>query len=174
MVDLIEAPAPGDLPVTIGEATLELCPLGLVTWLAVLPGRAEAVSKALENAHGIAFPSPDRIEAAGNLRAIWAGSDEALVFGAVPEIAGAVTTDMSDGIASLRICGGAAREVLMRLAPLDIRDGNFAVGASARTMLGHLNISLIRTDDDAFEVIVMRSFTRTAIHELTRAMSALA
>ena len=174
MVDLIEAPDHPGVPVTIGEATLEVCPVEQATWLAVLPGKAGAVSTALKGMRGVAFPEPDRAENSGDIRAIWTGPDEALVFGDVPEIKGAVTTDMSDGIAVLRICGGAAREVLMRLTPLDIRDAAFEVGATARTQLGHMNVSLIRTDEDIFEIIVMRSMTHTAIHELTRAMKALA
>ena len=46
--------------------------------------------------------------------------------------------------------------------------------ATARAQLGHMNVSLIRTDEDIFEIMVMRSMTHTAIHELTRAMKALA
>ena len=174
MAELIETPPVRDLPITIGAVTLELCPVTEATWIAALPGRVEAVSGALRTVAGIGFPSPDRIETSETARAVWMGPDEALLFGPAPQITGAVATDYSDGIAVLRLCGGPSREVLMRLTPLDLREAMFPVGASARTLLGHLTVSLLRTDEDAFEVIVMRSMTRTAVHELTRAMTGLA
>ena len=174
MAELIETPPVRDLPITIGEVTLELCPATEATWIAALPDRVEAVSEALRKAAGLGFPAPDRIESAGGARAIWMGPDEALYFGPAPQITGAVTTEYSDGIAVLRICGGPAREVLMRLTPVDIRDAVFPVGASARTLLGHLTVSLLRTDDEIFEIVVMRSMARAAVHDLTRAMTGLA
>jgi sarcosine oxidase subunit gamma len=174
VAELIETPPVRGLPITIGEVTLELCPVTQATWIAALPGRLEAVSGALKKVAGIVFPAPDRIEISETARAVWMGPEEALLFGSAPQIAGAVATDYSDGIAVLRVCGGPAREVLMRLTPLDLREAMFPVGASARTLLGHLTVSLVRTDEETFEVIVMRSMTRTAVHELTRAMTGLA
>lgn len=170
MADLIETPAATGLPVTHGDTMLELCPAGRITWLAVLPGQHAAVSAALKDATGVAFPAPDRIDCTADLRAVWTGPDEALVFGDVPDLPGSVQTDLSDGVSLLRLSGPSARDCLMRLTSIDLRDAAFPVCASARTMLAHLSISLIRTDDDAWEIIVPRSMTKTAIHDLTRAM----
>lgn len=171
MAELIATPAISDLPIMIGDVTLELCPITAATWIAALPGRLAQVSEGLSAAMGLIFPTPDRIAQSETARAVWTGPDEALLFGPPPQVPGAVTTDISDGIAVLRLCGGPAREVLMRLTPLDIRDAVFPVGASARTLLGHLTISLIRTDAEVFEIIAMRSMARTAVHDLTRAMT---
>lgn len=170
MAELIETPAATGLPIILGGATLELCPAGRVTWIAALPGQRDAVSDALKSATGVAFPEAESIDCTADLRAVWVGPDEALVFGDVPQIAGSVQADQSDGISLLRLVGPSARDILMRLVPIDLRDKAFPVCASARTMLAHLAVSLIRTDDDAYEIVVMRSMTRTAIHDLCRAM----
>lgn len=174
MVDLVATPAVKDLPVTIGGVTLELCPETTITWVAALPRQAGRVDAALRATCGIGLPAPDRISSEGEVRAIWTGADEALVMGAAPKLVGAVTTDLSDGVAILRICGGAAREVLMRLVPQDVRDASFPVGASARTMLGHIVVSLVRSDEDTFEIVVGRSMTRSAVRDLSRAMEQVA
>ena len=78
----------------------------------------------------------------------------------------AAVTDQSDGWAALRWTAPAPREVLARLVPIDLDPAAFPPGRVARTpAAGHTPACSCRTAA-GFEILVMRSFTRTAAHEL--------
>jgi heterotetrameric sarcosine oxidase gamma subunit len=55
-----------------------------------------------------------------------------------------------------------------------MRMSAFAVGATARTQLGHMNASITRTGDDTFLIAVFRSMAATLVHDLTTALEAVA
>jgi len=166
-----------DLPAIFGGVTLAAPPETPMRSIAPYRNRAAALDEAL----GAPLPEPGRsVELADGLRLIWAGLD--LWFlrgpGATAEFAEriashAAVTDQSDGWTALALTGTGAADVLARLVPLDLDPAAFPPGAAARTELRHI-ACLIRAMDGGFELLVMRSFTATAVHEIAAAMRAVA
>jgi sarcosine oxidase subunit gamma len=75
-------------------------------------------------------------------------------------------TDQSDLWACFVVSGGSVREVLSRVVPVDIRSAQFRVGALASTRAGHLDVLLLRTGEDRFEIAVARSYAQDLRHLL--------
>ena len=161
MADLIaRTPLADLLPVTIGAVTITEVVHDRLTLVAPFRGRAVA-----------GFPAPNRTTETS----IWVGQGQALFIGDPPDLGDAAAlTDQSDAYAVARIEGAAVEEVLARLVPIDLRLPGFAVGHTARTLLGHMTASVTRRGEDAFEVMVMRSMAQTLVHDLTRAARGVA
>lgn len=161
------------LPLTIGAATLAALDPGPVTSVAPFAGRAAEVEAIL----GTALPPPGQAVALGAGRMLWTGPGRALLVGIRPPAgleALAAVVPQGDGIAAAVLEGVSARDVLARLVPLDLRDRAFPVGATARTLLGHMTVTLTRLAPDAWEVLAMRSMAVTVARELAEAMHAVA
>lgn len=159
---------------TLGGVTLVEVQVAPISSIAVLPGGAKAVAKALKPL-GLAMPDPNCWRANGIARIIWAGRDQAFLTGVLPPpIDGAAVTDQSDGWAVLSISGPAAVDAMMRLVPLDLRISSFPVGRAVRAPLNHMNALLMRSEPYTFELWVFRSMARTAWHEIETAMQSLA
>lgn len=160
MVDLIAEPAVAGLPVTHGRATLATFDPGHVTAIAPYPGREVP-----------GFPAPGQVR--GPM--VWAGRGMAFLLGDAPPDLGesAAVTDQSDGWAWVTLSGPDAVAVLARLCPLDLRPATFAIGSSARTVLQHLSVLLMRTEQ-GFVIAAYRSMARTLVHEVEAAMQAVA
>ena len=166
----------GLLPVTLGQAHLEEAELGVLTALSPLDG-AEALSSALEAAHGMAWPKPNRATGKDGARCLWFGRDAALLVGPSPDPGlrkTAAVTDQSDGWASMILSGTAAEDVLARLVPVDLRAAHFRRGHSLRSELLHMQASITRLGADRFLILVFRSMADTAVHEIKSAMAAVA
>jgi sarcosine oxidase subunit gamma len=118
------------------------------------------------------WPEPGRIVERPGLRAVWFGRDAAMVEGARPAGVGAVT-DQTDAWVVVRLEGEGAQDVLARLVPIDLREVAFPAGSVARTVLGHLNVAVLR-HGRAFEVWAFRSMAGTLAHDLDRAMRGVA
>jgi sarcosine oxidase subunit gamma len=162
------------LPLAIGAATLVEADPGPVTSVAPFAGREAEVPATLGLPE---LPPPGRVVAWGAGRAVWTGPGHMLLIGAsVPPglSAMAAVVEQGDGIASVVIDGPGARDVLARLVPLDLRDGAFPVGGSARTLLNHIAVTLTRVGPGAYEVMGFRSMARTLVHELREAMEHVA
>ncbi len=171
---LAEAPVAGlHLPLSLGGATLSARGPGPVTSVAPFRGRqAEAEARL-----GVALPAPNRVASWGEGRAIWTGPGRWLLVGApAPEGLGglAAVVDQTDASVCVVLDGPAAREVLARLVPADLRDRVFPVGATARTLLNHMTVTLSRLSDEAWEVMAMRSMAGTLVEELAHAMGGVA
>lgn len=124
-----------------------------------------------KSAIGAAFPNPNRTTGKDGARAVWTGPEQAMVIGApVGGLTGFAVTDQSDGWTILRLDGADSENVLARLVPVDLRRNVFKRGHTARTQLGHMPVSLTRVGDLRFDIMIFRSMTRTAIHELETAM----
>jgi sarcosine oxidase subunit gamma len=158
-------------------ATLDEVALPPLHWIAPYPGREGAAGEVLGAALGLPFPAPGATARAEGAEIRWAGRAQAFLVGpaAAPEgLAGeAAVVDVSDVHTALRLAGPAAPEILARLVPLDLRHARFPPGRAARTMLGHMNAHLT-ADEDGLEILVMRSFARTAFHEIEVAMERVA
>ena len=178
MTELIaKSPCDGLLPVAHGAAKLSQVNPGRLTTLLPYRGKDAALARALQEAHGMDAPAPGRTTGKAGARAIWFGQRAILLMGPEPA-AGlarhAALTDQSDGWAVLRLEGTGAQDVLARLTPLDLRDGVFRRGHTARTDLAHMMGSLTRLGPQNWQLMVMRSFAATLVHEAGTAMKAVA
>ncbi len=176
MVRLVErSPCDGLLPVQAGALKLEHLPVPAIAWIAPAPGREAAVSQALKQVLGAAFPAPGRATGKAGARCVWFARGEALLLAAaVPALADASVVDQSHGWAVLRLGGAGCEEVLARLVPLDLRPAHFRRGHAARSMARHVPIIVIRAGQGAFELIVPASMVKTATADLGRAMRIVA
>jgi heterotetrameric sarcosine oxidase gamma subunit len=166
----------GHPPVSRAGTTLAEGHLGPITSVAPFQGQDKAVAKALTPL-GLSFPAPNTVSATAAARLVWAGRGQAFLIGvAAPDALSdvAALTDQTDGWACLTLQGPQAVAALMRLVPLDLRTSAFPVGTCLRAGLNHMQAILIRTGEDAFEVLVFRSMARTAWHEVEAALVGLA
>jgi sarcosine oxidase subunit gamma len=163
------------LPLALGAGLLEALPAVPILSIAPYPGHEDEATKALGG-----FPAPGDCLALGGGRLVWAGRAMAFLFdpddlseqGLAGRLAGvAAVTDQTDGWAGLRLSGDDAIDVLARLVPLDL--AQMADGRSARSLLNHAPLLLIRRDD-AFEIWSFRSMAGTILHEVEAAMRAVA
>ncbi|WP_264212885.1 sarcosine oxidase subunit gamma [Leisingera thetidis] len=178
MADLIaKSPCEGLLPATIGGMSLTEEHPGAIWAVAPFKGEQKVLSKALEAAHGMAFPAPNRATGKAGSRAVWFGRGMALLMGPVPD-AGlakhAALTDQSDAWAVVRLDGAEAENVLARLVPVDLRGQVFKRGHTVRTELKHMMASVTRVGPQAFQIMVFRSMAKTLVHDLKTAMEAVA
>lgn len=178
MADLIAtSPCDGLLPLEIGKTLLREEDLGVLTALAPYRGREKALAVALDEAHGLALPGPNRATGKAGLRAIWFGRAHVLLAGPAPDprlAEQAALTDQSDAWAAVRLEGATAEEVLARLVPLDLRAAQFKRGHTARSQLMHLNVSITRIGEKAFLILGFRSMAATLVHDLKAAMEGVA
>nr|WP_239025447.1 sarcosine oxidase subunit gamma family protein [Roseibacterium persicicum] len=140
-------------------------------------GKAAALSAALEKAHGLPFPEPGALLSKGSTRLAWAGMEMAFLMGTAPDeklADHAALTEQSDGWTHLVLEGPAARDVLARWVPVDLSPSACPPGAARRTLVGHMGALILHPGGDRFEILVFRSMAGTAVHEMTRAMRAVA
>lgn len=159
---------------TVGTVTLAEVDVGPITSIAVLPGGAKTVAKGLKTL-GLAMPEPNAFLEKKGARIVWTGRDQAFLMSAdCPVLEGAAVTDQSDGWVVLSVSGAGVLDVLARWMPIDLRLAAFPVGGSMRTQLNHMNVVILHTEDQAFEIMAFRSMARTAWHEIEAAMQMLA
>ncbi|MGC9367915.1 MAG: sarcosine oxidase subunit gamma [Paracoccaceae bacterium] len=174
---IAQPPLKEGLPLEAGTTTLRAPRVGAITSLAPFDGGEGALSEALQAAHGLAFPAPNRATSGAAARCVWTGRGQAMLMGPAPD-AGlakhAAMTDQSDAWALFRLEGADAAAVLVRLVPVDLHPAIFATGHTARTLLGHMACSLTRVGEAGFDIMVMRSMARSALHELGVAMKSVA
>ncbi len=174
---IAKSPLEGVLPVETEGAILTEAALGPITSVAPFAGNERKVAAVLKAALGLTFPGPGRSAEKGEARILWTGRGQAFLIGApAPEgLRGlAALTDQSDGWAALRLDGPLAEAALARLVPLDLRAGAFRKGQTARTILFHMTCTITRLGPSSFEILVMRSMGRTAVHDIAVAMRSVA
>ncbi|WP_424979413.1 sarcosine oxidase subunit gamma [Leisingera sp. S232] len=172
-----KSPCDGLLPVTIGGMSLTEEQPGNMWIVAPFKGQQDTLSKALEDAHGMAFPAVNRTTGKVGSRAVWFGRDMALLMGPVPDAKlakHAALTDQSDAWAVVKLDGNGAEDVLARLVPVDLRPQVFKRGHTVRTELKHMMASVTRTGPQALQILVFRSMAKTLVHDLKTAMEAVA
>lgn len=180
-ITLIERDAFSDmgLPHSAGGVTLAADQPGFMVSVAPFAGQDAAVSAALTAIAGCALAAiGTSCQGAefdlwwvgqGQWMATGAGDQSAQVIDALQGLAAAV--DQSDGWVGMRISGTTAGDVMARLCPLDVE--MMPVGAVARSQFAHM-MAIIRALDGGYQVLVMRSFLRTATHHTITAMDSLA
>jgi sarcosine oxidase subunit gamma len=158
------------LPLEVGGCRLAALPEARRVVVAPFAGREAAVAAAL----GVALPRRC-------VAALPSGRVLPFVRGQwlVEEVEAArleglaAVVDQSDGWAGLGLTGTAARDVLARLVPLDLDPSVFPPGAAARSQLRHVPLLLVAVAG-GFELMVPRSYARTAVRELGEAMRGVA
>ncbi len=162
-------PCAGLLPLAHGGVEMvEVLPARLMS-VAPFAGQEAAVSAQLEAHVGAGLAPPNRRSGA----VTWFGHGTWIVAGDVV-LDEAAVTDQSDAFAVVQLSGARAEDVLARLVPVDLRAQVFKTHHVAKTMLGHMAVTVIRTGPDSFEIMVMRSMARTLVHDLGVAMRAVA
>ncbi|PAQ10448.1 sarcosine oxidase subunit gamma [Mesorhizobium temperatum] len=167
----VAAPSVERRPALAGQ---ELSATGVT--LAVLPP-AERISlrapdasvAALSKALGVTLPRKPKTSAAKAGRtALWLGPDEWLVIDEVgrdplADCAEVTVLHSAVGIShrnvAISVTGPAAAATINSGCPQDLSLDAFPVGAASRTILGKVEIVLLRTASDAFRVECWRSFS---------------
>lgn len=78
---------------------------------------------------------------------------------AAVEAAGAIVTNLSSGLAGMRVVGPAARELLIEICAVDLTADRFADGRIAMAPMGNVRVTFARRDIGsvpAFELLVAR------------------
>jgi sarcosine oxidase subunit gamma len=86
---------------------------------------------------------------------------------------GAVTP-LSSSRVRIALAGAPAREVLAMLAPVDFHPSVFTPGSVALTGIHHTPVTIHCTEDNAFDLYVMRTFALDAWDAITDAALAFA
>ena len=117
---------------------------------------------------GMARPAQGQVSVQGDERLVWAGRDRYLLTTNRSDLAdndGVYATDQTYGKTQLLITGEDARALLSRGLPLDIDEGQFAIGEVQHSHINHIGVSVIRNNDVSgqpqFEVWVMRGFAKS-------------
>lgn len=171
MVKLIAlTPCAGLLPITHGRVEVtEVLPERLIS-VAPYAGKSKPTSAKLKEQVGAGLSAVNRRAGA----VTWFGHGTWLVAGAVALDGLAAVTDQSDAWAVVALSGAGAEDVLARLVPVDLRAQVFKTNHVAKTMLGHMSVTITRTGAHAFEIMVMRSMAQTLVHDLDVAMRGVA
>lgn len=123
---------------------------------------------------GVPLPGPGAAAQDGDITFAWTqpggwlasaprAGEGALLARLAPLGAWAALVDQSHGRTTLRLEGGAARQVLAKGCRIDLHPRAFAPGRVAATQLGHLACLLHQTAPDAFEVTVFATLAEEAL-----------
>lgn len=153
-----------------GSAGARVTPAAPATRLSLRAG-ADALD-ALSTAFGLTLPARPKTSASANGRhALWLGPDEWLLIdetGAdLMAISSGVSalhsaTDVSHRNTAILVSGPDAAVAIAGACPLDLGRTIFPVGAAARTVLGKIEIVLLRTSEEDYRVECWRSFSSYA------------
>ncbi len=165
-IDIEKLPQPPEQPTVFIEELKGLSHL-------VLRGNSDDPSfvTGAENALGVPLPkTPGASEHNEKVRVFWQAPDEWLVVG-LPEQAVAIestlrqhlsghfaVTDVSGGQTLVSLSGPNAENVLKKSTSYDVHIKHFPVGKVVGTVFAKTQVQLRRTGEQAFELIVRRSF----------------
>lgn len=134
---------------------------------------------ALSKALGLKLPEKPKTSASTSVRhALWLGPDEWLVIDEGQADLAALcrpvkalhsAVDISHRNTAILVSGSGAEAVLAAGCPQDLSLAAFPVAACSRTILGKVEVVLLRTGEQAFRVEVWRSFSDYAFTLLAEA-----
>jgi sarcosine oxidase subunit gamma len=163
---------------TLGQATIA------VAWTVQGDPARPALADAAHRLFGVALPTtPNTVARGAAWAALWLGPASWLVVAAAepqPPLAFAVARDalnaagggvfdVSVARVGWTIAGPRAATVLAKGCPLDFHPRAFPAGSCAQSVFGHVNALFCRHDDDAFTLLVARSFARDVWQALATA-----
>ncbi|PUB13209.1 sarcosine oxidase subunit gamma [Yoonia sediminilitoris] len=168
--------ATGD--VTIADAGLQ----GMITLRCDLSAKS---LKAACKTMGLAIPERGQISRSGDKALCWMSPDELLMLVPYADVAGSLASveqgmkgqhylaeNVSDARALIHIDGPFARDVIAKLAPVDLHPDSFKPGMVRRTHLGQIAAAFWMRDDGAFELICFRSVAAYAFDLLAASAKA--
>ncbi|WP_394152670.1 sarcosine oxidase subunit gamma [Loktanella salsilacus] len=130
-------------------------------------------------------PAPREVQVKGDTAVLWMSPDELLfvlphanVAEALARIAKVLkgqhhlAVDVSDARAMLRLDGPFAREVIAKLAPVDLHPDTFGPGQVLRSRLGQIAAAFWMSGEQTFEVICFRSVAEYAFDLLAASAAA--
>ena len=154
--------APGD--VTVTENGLR----GMIILRGDLGDRK--LQKICKKLTGVAVPETGKADVAGDSGMCWMSPDEVLLlvpYADAPEVVGKLDAglagthylaeNVSDARALISVDGPFAREVIAKLAPVDLHPDAFVPGDFRRTHVGQVAAAFWMTKDGGFDVICFRS-----------------
>ncbi len=128
------------------------------------------LKNAVTGTSGLDFPAQRQISTVEERALAWMAPDELLLLcphdeadQMVATISGhlagqfATVINVSDARAMFRVSGPDAREVLAKLAPVDLHPDSFGPGEMRRTRLAQVAAAIWQSDDDEFLVVCFRS-----------------
>ena len=69
--------------------------------------------------------------------------------------------DLTHGRALLRLQGDCAGDVLAKGCAIDFEDSVFPAGRVVQTLLGHIDLTILRRDAQTFEIVTLRGFVES-------------
>ncbi|MGE3304765.1 MAG: sarcosine oxidase subunit gamma [Rhizobiaceae bacterium] len=155
----------GERSVTHGTVTVAVLPPAERISLRAPAGSVAALSKAL----GVKLPTRPKSSASeGGRHALWLGPDEWLVIdtaGGDPlaDVAGVKQLHSAVGVShrnvAVQVSGAGVEATLSAGCPQDLTLAAFPVEACSRTLVGKVEVVLLRTAEDTFRVECWRSFS---------------
>lgn len=165
-------------PVEIGEAVFRCNQPVNILSVAPFKGQGMVVNDALNATIKLGLPTVGSAVSRKSIRIMWAGQGLWFIVGefdlgwlADVLSKNAATTDQTDAWVTLTLGGADVDVVMSRLCSLDLSE--FSEGQTARTDFAHM-ASCITPLKDGYEVMVMRSFAKTAVHHIKTVMTKLA
>jgi sarcosine oxidase subunit gamma len=146
----------------------EIGPLGMITLRGDLS--AAYVRKAATAVAGVDNPEQRMCNSDGERGIAWMSPDELLVMCAYSDVAQsiekinksfgaqhALVANVSDARAVFQVKGPRAREVMAKLAPVDLAPDQFTPGMFRRTRMAQVPAAFWMRDDQTFQIICFRS-----------------
>ena len=165
------------LPLTIGALTARENAPRRITAILPFRGKDETLRTALKKAHDLSLPAPGKITQKAGMRLVWAGRDQVLLIGAKPAsrtlAPSAALEDQSNAWAVIRLQGEGPANALARLCPVDLRASVFKQNHVVATEFAHIP-ALITRAPSGVEIMVGRSFVKTAVERLSDARESVA
>lgn len=165
----------------IGYVTVSMDdPIGMLTLRGDLASKpfATAVKKSVS----IDLPAACQIVQEGQMSVGWMSPDELLIFAPykeVPELEAGLKkslgkkhfmlADVSDARVSFTLSGPKVREVIAKLAPIDVAPGQFEPGTFRRTRFGQVSAAFWLVSDTEARVICFRSVADFMFKQLSAA-----
>ena len=131
---------------------------------------SKPVAKAVKAATGVAVPGQRGIELSGDRGAAWMSPDELLILVPYEEVqkamdgmtaalgtAHALVVNVSDARAVFRLDGEGTRDVLAKLAPVDLSVDAFQPGMIRRSRIAQVPAAFWLLDEARAEVVCFRS-----------------
>lgn len=152
-----------------GIATVtEMGPMGMITLRGDFADKTTA--EAAEAVGGVALPEQRKISTDGKKGIAWMSPDERLILCDYDQVHNRLTdlqhrlgdrhalaVNVSDARAMFRVSNGPVREVLAKLAPVDLHTGHFGPGDFRRTRLAQVPAAFWMPDNLSAQIICFRS-----------------
>ncbi len=131
---------------------------------------AKDMAAAVKSATGCAMPNQRAIVESDGKAVAWMSTDELLILCDHSDVAEVIASleiglagthflavNVSDARAQFRVSGAGAREVLAKLAPVDLSADSFGTGDFRRSRLAQVAAAMWMSSEDSIDLICFRS-----------------